>query len=93
MNKASISGSIASFLGLLGLIYFLVSDAKFPLEQWPNEAFQSLVFVIVLSFHVSPSVAYFVSAVFVVSVLVVCFAIGHKLARCIWEDKAAELSK
>lgn len=91
MTKARVSGVLVAVIGLLGLIYFLVSGANFPLTQWPYEAFQSLVFSIVLGFHASTSIAYIVSGMVVVTVLVVCFAVGHKLARCIWSQDDLEI--
>jgi len=87
MNIATIFGVLTSLLGLSGLIFVLVGDSHFPVSQWPHEAFQSLVFSFVWSLGVRDSVGYLASAIVVIVVLVVCFAIGYKLSRCVFSGK------
>ncbi|WP_394125725.1 hypothetical protein [Vibrio hepatarius] len=81
MNKHNIFGSFTSLLGLFGLVMLLVSDSHFPILQWPYEAFQGLVFSFVWGFGVSTLVGHLYAVLVIVTVMVVCFAIGHKLSR------------
>lgn len=81
MNKQTILGLLTVALALLGLTFLLTSDSHFPLSQWPYEAFQGLVFSLVWGFGVSTAVGYTYSVLIVLSICVVSFAIGHKLAR------------
>lgn len=84
MNKARVIGSLTSLLALLGLIYLLASDSQAPVIQWPYEAYQGLVFTLGWGFGVPESISYLVAAVLVMAVLIVCYLIGHKLARCVF---------
>ncbi|EEX92641.1 hypothetical protein VIOR3934_04619 [Vibrio orientalis CIP 102891 = ATCC 33934] len=87
MNKHIYFGSFTSLLGLLGLIILLTSDSHFPIAQWPYEAFQGLVFSFVWGFGVSTLVGHIYTIFVIVTVLVVSFAIGHKLSRLITRNQ------
>lgn len=81
MKKETLSGLVLSLLGLLGLIYLLAGDSHFPLIEWPYQALQGLVFSLVWGFGVSPAIGYSYAILLVVALCVICFALGHKLAR------------
>ncbi len=83
MNKPSIFGLVFSLLTLVGFTMFMVSGTDFPVWRWPYEAYQGLVFSVVWGLGVSPTIGYLFSAMVVVTIFVVSFAIGHKLARLI----------
>lgn len=84
MNKVRGFAVLTSLLALVGLIYLLASDSQAPVVQWPYEAFQGLVFTLAWVLGLPESISYLVAAFVVIIVLVVCFLIGHKLARCLF---------
>lgn len=84
MNKgATACGVVSALLALAGVSYVLISDANFVLYEWPYQAYQSLVFSIVWGFGVSTHIGYAYSALVLVSIAVIAFAIGHKLYRLV----------
>lgn len=83
MKKETLSGLVASLIGLFGLIYLLAGDSHFSVVQWPYQALQGLVFSLVWGFGVAESVGYAYAILLTVAVCIICFAIGHKLARLV----------
>ncbi|MDD9157611.1 hypothetical protein PVK64_15675 [Aliivibrio sp. S4TY2] len=83
MDKARISGLLASFFTLIGLIALLSSGSHFPVYQWPYEAFQGLVFALAWGFGFSVGISYLVSTVFVLLLLIIAFIAGTKASRCV----------
>ena len=81
MSKANLTGVIFAVLSLIGFTYFMVAGTHFPIQQWPIEAYQGLVFSIVWGMGVSPTIGYVYAALIVLTLVIVNFAIGHKLAR------------
>jgi len=84
MNKVRGFAVLTSLLALVGLIYLLASGSQAPVIQWPYEAFQGLVFTLAWVLGLPASISYLVAAFVVMIVLVVCFLIGHKFARCLF---------
>ena len=84
MNKARVIGVLTSLLTSIGLIHLLAAASQAPVVQWPYEAYQGLVFTLGWGFGVPESISYLVAAVLVISVLVVCYLLGHKLAQCVF---------
>ncbi|NIY85188.1 hypothetical protein [Vibrio hepatarius] len=82
MIRHNLIGFLLSFFVLITLIFVMMDGTHFPLLQWPYEAFQGLVFSFVWGFGVSTTIGYFFSILVVATVLVVSFALGHKLSRC-----------
>ncbi|MGF1753781.1 hypothetical protein L4C33_09310 [Vibrio makurazakiensis] len=79
MNKQIISSLAAAMLSIVGLIY-LVVDSSFPVSQWPVQAFNDIVFSLVMGFGVSKYVGYAYSGMLFVGVAVIAYAIGFKLS-------------
>ncbi|WP_117236151.1 hypothetical protein [Vibrio maerlii] len=81
MSKANLTGVIFAVLSLIGFTYFMVGGTHFSIQQWPVEAYQGLVFSIVWGMGVSPTIGHVYSALIVLTLVIVSFAIGHKMAR------------
>ena len=87
MIRHNLIGFLSSLFALVGLIFVMMDGSHFPLLQWPYEAFQGLVFSFVWGFGVSITIGYFFSIMVAVTVLVVSFALGHKLSRCFGRNR------
>ncbi|NOH98823.1 hypothetical protein [Vibrio sp. 99-70-13A1] len=83
MNFKVIFGIVSVLCGLFGASYLIVGGSHFPMSQWPQEAFQGLIFTIVWGFGVSKFVASAFSLLVFFTVGVVSYAIGFKLASFI----------
>ncbi|MFM2590295.1 hypothetical protein [Vibrio sp. TBV020] len=81
MNKNVWVGILTALLGLVGLIFLMAAESHFPIVQWPYQAFQGLVFSFVWGFGVSAVVGHIYASFVVITVAIVSFAIGHKIAR------------
>lgn len=81
MKKENLFGLLAALVGLLGLTYLLAGDSHFPIDQWPYQALQGLVFSFVWGFGVSEIIGYAYSVMLILGVCIICFALGHKIAR------------
>lgn len=81
MSRENFTGLLFVLISLADMTYLLAGDSHFPLLQWPYQAFQGLVFSLVWGFGVSTTVGYVYSVLITVTIAVISFAIGHKLAR------------
>lgn len=87
MNKAKVFAVLVSLLGLVGLIRLLTAHADYPISQLPYEAWQGLAFSLAWGFGVPESIVYWVSALFVATLLVVFFLLGSKFWRCVFSGR------
>ncbi|MBW3695028.1 hypothetical protein EK599_04955 [Vibrio sp. T187] len=81
MNRTNLCSLIAALLGTIGLIYLVVGGSSFPIDQWPTQAFQDIVFSLVMGFGVSKYIAYAYATMIFVTVFTVSYALGHKFSQ------------
>jgi len=92
MNKQTLCSFGAALLGILGLIY-LVIDSSFPVSQWPIQAFNDIVFSIVMGFGVSKYVGYAYAGMLFIGVAVIAYAIGFKLSASLAPTAESKLER
>ncbi|WP_394246766.1 hypothetical protein [Vibrio profundi] len=80
MNRRTVCSIIAALLGLFGLIFLIVDSANFAVTHWPQQAFQDIVFSLVMGFGISKYIAYAYAGMVFVTVAVVSYAIGFKVS-------------
>jgi len=88
MNRRTVFSLLFALMGLFGLIFLIVDSANFAVTHWPQQAFQDIVFSLVMSFGVSKYIAYAYTGMMFITVAVVSYAIGFKVSGLFSEKTA-----